>query len=433
MTLDRARNYKGERMLKRAEELDSFWAYNTECLPKDKQLILLDNVQFIYELSLAQLELQSLETRFEVTNGLREFKLLDTKDEEKLRRRLAYFKFVKGKYTDYFQIIQKNRTRSVNQYLTHWIYPYKGKFHPQMIRGLLNVIGLEPGDTVLDPFIGSGTTAVEAQLLGINCVGIDVSPLCMLQSKVKTESIDVFPQIMEWEEEITKGIRPSLFNLEGKTLDDMINSIHEERIRNFYKMAKLVAISDNARRGREFSKAFFKNLELMISSVSDYAQIVDRLNLRLGWVNIKTGDSRALPVENKSIDGIITSPPYSIALDYVSNDAHALRELGYNISGIRERFIGVRGKGQTRVDLYNEDMKLSLQEMFRVLKPKKYAAIVIGNATYLGQEVKTVEFTIDYAEKIGFKLVKNIDKIIFGLYNVMLKENILIFQKEVWE
>ena len=430
MMVEKVRNYKGERMIQRAEKLDTFWAYNTENLPQDRQLILLDNVQFIYELALAQLELQSLGTQFEVTNGLREFKLLDTKDGEELRRKLAYFKFVKGKYTDYFQIIQKNRTRSVNQYLTHWIYPYKGKFHPQMIRALLNIIGLEQGDTVLDPFIGSGTTAVEAQLLGINCIGIDVSPLCVLQSKVKTESIDVFPQIMEWEEEVTKGIRPSLFNLEGKTLDDMINSIHEERIRNFYKMAKLVAISDNARRGREFSKAFFKNLELMISSVSDYAQIVDRLNLRLGWVDIKTGDSRVLPLDDGSIDGIITSPPYSIALDYVSNDAHALKELGYNISEIREGFIGVRGKGQTRVDLYNEDMMLSLQEMFRVLKPRKYAVIVIGNATYLGQEVKTVEFTIDYAEKVGFKLVKNIDKIIFGLYNVMLKENILVFMKE---
>jgi hypothetical protein len=55
--------------------------------------------------------------------------------------------------------------------------------------------------------------------------------------------------------------------------------------------------------------------------------------------------------------------------------------------------------------------------------------IVIGNATYLGNEVKTVEFAITHAEKIGFKLVRNIDKIIFGLYNVMQKENILIFQK----
>jgi len=55
--------------------------------------------------------------------------------------------------------------------------------------------------------------------------------------------------------------------------------------------------------------------------------------------------------------------------------------------------------------------------------------LFIGNATYAGEEIKTVEFTIDYCEKIGFKLIKNIDKIIFGLYNVMQKENILIFQK----
>jgi tRNA G10 N-methylase Trm11 len=95
-----------------------------------------------------------------------------------------------------------NRTRSVNQYLTHWIYPYKGKFHPQMIRALMNIIGLKRGDLVLDPFIGSGTTALEAQLLGINCIGIDISPLCVLQSKVKTESIDVLPQIKEWERKI---------------------------------------------------------------------------------------------------------------------------------------------------------------------------------------------------------------------------------------
>lgn len=426
---DKMQNFKGERMLQRAEGLDSFWAYNTEELPKDEQLVLLDNVQFIYELALAQLELQSLGVHFEMTNGLREFKLLDTKDEEELRRKLAYFKFIKGKTTDYFQIIQKNRTRSVNQYLTHWIYPYKGKFHPQMIRALLNIIGLEYGDTVLDPFIGSGTTAVEAQLLGINCVGIDISPLCVLQSKVKTESIDVLSQIIEWKEEITKRIRPSLFNLEGKTIDDTINLIPDENVKNFYRMAKLVAISDNTRRGRNFSNAFLKNLEVMISSVTDYSQIVKKLNLKLGKMDIKAGDSRALPLDKESIDGIVTSPPYSIALDYVSNDAHALKELGYDLSEIREEFIGVRGKGQTRIDLYNEDMKKSLEEMFRVLNPQKYAVIVIGNATYLGQEVKTVEFTIDYAEKIGFKLVKNLDKIIFGLYNVMQKENILIFQK----
>jgi hypothetical protein len=38
-------NFKGERMLERAKDLDSFWAYSTKQLPEDKQLVILDNVQ----------------------------------------------------------------------------------------------------------------------------------------------------------------------------------------------------------------------------------------------------------------------------------------------------------------------------------------------------------------------------------------------------
>ncbi|HIP90147.1 MAG TPA: hypothetical protein EYH22_01190 [Candidatus Nanopusillus sp.] len=419
-------------MLEKGEQISSLWALKEDPLPKDKQLLLFDNVQFIYELALAQLELKSLGVEFEVTNGLREFRLLkEPENIETLKKRLAYFKLIKGEYTDYFYIVRKNRTRSVNQYLTHWIYPYKGKFHPQMIRALLNIIGVNKGDTVLDPFIGSGTTAVEAQLLGIDCVGIDVSPLCVLQSKVKTESIEVLSEILEWKEEILNKVGINLFNLENKPIDKVIDNIPNEKVRNFYLMAKLVAVSDQSRRKRDFVKSFRKNLDLMILSVKDYVDIVQELNLKLGKVDIKLGDARNLPLEDNSIDGIVTSPPYSIALDYVSNDAHALKTLGYNLKELKEEFIGVRGRGKKRIDLYNEDMERSLEEMYRVLKPGKYAVIVIGNATYQGKEIKTVEFIMNYAEKIGFRLVKNIDKIIFGLYNVMQKENILIFKKEV--
>jgi hypothetical protein len=145
---------KGTIMLDRVE--NQFWAYDTKLNAKEG-LALLDNVQFIYEfyeLSLAQLELKALGIDFEVTNGLRQFKILK-QDEEKanlLKKRAAYFKAINGQYTDYFYIIQENQTRSVNQYLTHWIYPYKGKFHPQMIRALLNIIGLKKGDKVVEPF-----------------------------------------------------------------------------------------------------------------------------------------------------------------------------------------------------------------------------------------------------------------------------------------
>ena len=422
--------YKGQKMMKRTDEIRELLIDDTG-QPLNSDLTMLDNVQFIYELSLAQLELNSLGADFEITNGLREFELKNRSEnlEQNLIRRVAYYKSVCKKYTDYFQIIQKNRTRSFNQYLTHWIYPYKGKFHPQMIRALLNIIGLNQGDIILDPFMGSGTVPLEAQLLGINCVGFDISPLCVLQSKVKTESIDVSSEIIDHKEKIIDRIEPSLFNPDNKTLDETIKSITNEKVKNFYKMVKLVAVSDSARRKRNFSKAFLKNLEKMILSVSDYCQIIEELDLKLGKIYIKTGDARSLSLSGTRVDGIITSPPYSIALDYVANDAHALKSLGYNLPEIREIFIGVRGKGKKRLDLYNEDMMKSYSEMYRVLKPGKYAVIVIGNATYQKQEVKTVEFTIEYMESIGFKLVKNVDKIIFGLYNVMRKENILIFQK----
>jgi hypothetical protein len=96
---------------------------------------------------------------------------------------------------------------------------------------------------------------------------------------------------------------------------------------------------------------------------------------------------------------------------------------------MRGKLIGVRGPPRDRISLYEQDMAKSIAEMHRVLRAGKYAAIVIGNATYDGVEVETVRFTIREAERVGFKLVNNVDKIIFGLYNVMRKENILVFQK----
>ena len=420
---------RGEIMIERAES--QFWAYEIDNNDSQKDLVLLDNVQFIYELSLAELELKALGIDFDVTNGLREFKILNKSDEQRelIKSKGSYYKTVDGQITNYFQIIQKNQTRSVNQYLTHWIYPYKGKFHPQMIRALLNIIGLKEGSIVFEPFSGSGTTALEAQLLGINFIGIDISPLCVMQGRVKTESIYVIEEIKELKNEILANIKSNLFQTENNYYSLIDKLSKDERVKNFYILARLLAVSDNSRRNRDFVSSFTKNLDLMLYSIKDYIEIKEKLNLKLGNVKIEVGDSRNVRLPDNSVDGIITSPPYSIALDYVQNDVHSLTDLGYDVLKIRNDFIGVRGNGRTKIELYNEDMKRSYGEMYRVLKPNKYAVIVIGNATYQGQEVKTVEFTIDYMTELGFKLEKNILKLIFGLYNVMKKENILIFRK----
>jgi hypothetical protein len=395
------------------------------------------NVQFIYELALAELELGAMGVEFRVVDNLRNFACKSPADLEYLKKRLAYFDRLDGEITDYSKIVSYNQTRSPNQYLTHWIYPYKGKYHPQMIRALLNVIGARKGDMILDPFIGSGTTALECQLLGIDCVGLDVSQVCILISRVKTESHDVVPEIEDLSSSLLEeGKGPNLFSYEdgapekSGTLNQTINEIENEKVRNFYKIAELIAESDKSRRRRkDFFGSFKKNAEKMISSTQDYKKVVEELDLPLGKAEIRLGDARNLELSDESIDGIITSPPYSIALDYVKNDAHSLSALGYDIKKVKEDFIGVRGTGKKKVEMYNKDMEQSYDEMYRVLKPGKYCVIVIGNATIQGEEVRTVEMTVDHMTKLGFSLEKNMDKIIFGLYNVMQKENILIFRK----
>lgn len=412
------------------KEEDIQWAYKVDVSEFEKDIVLLDNVQFIYELSLAELELKSFGVDFDITNGLREFVIKNKSDEIKnlIKKRTAYFKSISGELTDYFHIIQKNRTKSVNQYLTHWIYPYKGKFHPQMIRALINIIGLKEGDLVCDPFSGSGTTALEAQLLGINFYGIDISPLCVLQGKVKTNSIRKILEIKEIKNEISNKLNQNLFNSESDYYK-VLEGIKDDDVRNFYSLARLVAISDNARRGKEFEKSFVKNLNLMIESVEDFSKVVEKLKIKIGDVKIEVGDVRNIKLPDNFVDGIITSPPYSIALDYVENDEHSLQDLGYEVVKLREDFIGVRGNGKNKIELYNQDMAKAYSEFHRILKKGKYAVIVIGNATFQGKEVQSVEFTIDYMTQIGFSLERNILKLIFGLYNVMKKENILIFKK----
>src|SRR2546426_10359612 len=74
-------------------------------------------------------------------------------------------------------------------YATHGLFPYRGKFHPQMIKGLLNVMGLKPDDTVLDPMMGSGTVLLEAKLMGIKSVGFDDRPLCRIITQAKLERL----------------------------------------------------------------------------------------------------------------------------------------------------------------------------------------------------------------------------------------------------
>jgi DNA-binding transcriptional regulator YdaS (Cro superfamily) len=222
--------------------------------------------------------------------------------------------------------------------------------------------------------------------------------------------------------------------LSRKTLDANDERVTDHRltaVREFLQVARMVTLSDVARRGRDADSAFRKNLQRMLRSAGDFARAVKEFRIEVGDVDARLGDARSLShVNTGSVDVIVTSPPYSIALDYVKNDQHALEALKVNPRVLSQSMTGVRGHGPTeKLRLYNEDMKLVFGETARVLKPGGQAAFVIGNATVNGSEVTTVDTMVEWAEARGLRLRKSIAKIVFGLYNVMNDEKILIFQR----
>lgn len=150
--------------LYRESFLDALFGPNYQLLPQVSQR---------YEIDLAYGELKSL-------------------SDDELVKRSAYLHRVGDQVTHHFHICTarpvqvdpdlKHRQNFFDAnafgvgYATHGLFPYRGKFHPQMVKGLMNIIGLRPGDTVLDPMAGSGTTLIEASIIGISSVGVELSP-----------------------------------------------------------------------------------------------------------------------------------------------------------------------------------------------------------------------------------------------------------------
>ena len=64
--------------------------------------------------------------------------------------------------------------------LTHNFYCYPARFSPQLARAAIEAF-TEPGDLVLDPFVGGGTTLVEAMVLGRHAIGAPL-PIALFRS-----------------------------------------------------------------------------------------------------------------------------------------------------------------------------------------------------------------------------------------------------------
>lgn len=101
-------------------------------------------------------------------------------------------------------------------YLSHELHLYKGKFFPRLVHSLINRYG-HPGGLIADPFAGSGTSLLEAALLGHDSVGLDVDPTSVLISQHKTVLAHVDPNELQ---EVCAAMQATVEEKQNKLLFD---------------------------------------------------------------------------------------------------------------------------------------------------------------------------------------------------------------------
>jgi len=330
-----------------------------------------------------------------------------------------------------------------SKYLTHGIHPYRGKFFARMARALLNSFGLYSGFTVLDPFCGSGTTLLEACLLGIDSVGVDINSFSCLISRAKVEAIKLDPGDIEaaakYFENIFIDERPK-----GQTsILDVLPERSHTRFQSIVEDVVKVVFSASMKRGevrrpKDAKKAFRKKIADLISQIEVFQKLKEILPLpELGKIKVIEGDTRNLShvLGDEKFDAIVTSPPYVTRIDYVEEHLESMLELGVAdeqyAKKVQELSIGLEKKGipsercpsdlvkyvinvpnrlRTTIEHYIVDLLKCAEEIRKVLKEKSKIAIAIGkNHRFGNYVVPTAEIVREIFEKSGFKLIDSIE------------------------
>jgi len=352
-------------------------------------------------------------------------------------------------------------SRRKNEYLTHGFHKYKAKFFPRLARSLINIVS--PGDTgiILDPYCGSGTTGVEASLMGLTARQFDLDPLSALiaHSKASLGHLDVtkFRRAVERIPSAAKLPRTgSLLDVdpyklprfllernpkrlpaetvaeieqEATVIQQIIAAGRDKETRELFQLAfshalatkislRWMGTGDN-RFALELGQkslygVFHRQLQYMIRKLDTWAAIRDgQFVSHYGRADVGVSDCTSLPLEDSSVDAIVTSPPYLPAASgretYLRSRAASLLGLAlmsekailkcekHIVGSILAEPAGTEPLPDSVVDLVNwmlpqrertskakpttayfEKLGQSLKEMQRVLKPGGKIALVVS-------------------------------------------------------
>ena len=317
------------------------------------------------------------------------------------------------KHTDYFKkygrIMQFNKNKK--EPFHRW-YPFVEGYSKEFIQSIVKE--MDRNNLVcLEPFSGSGTTALELQNCGIACFAFEVNPLMYLIARVKLENGYELERLEYWYDYIVKERSKKIVELEtefntlyqgeGKKkwnyntdigiavekLRQVIESISEVIYKELFKVALaaiLLDVSNLYRNGKclsykkkwedrkivekdvfdKFDEKVLKELKCDIENSITRTKINNKERLynqdsRIGIAN---------EVDDNSIDLVITSPPYLNSRDYTDTYMLELKTLGFTktseeIKELREKTLRshVQIKWNDTSNVNNELLENTLVEL----------------------------------------------------------------------
>lgn len=325
---------------------------------------------------------------------------------------------------------------SERQYGVHFFHHYTAKFIPQIPAKLIRFLS-KANAIVVDPFMGSGTTLVEAKLLGCHSYGLDTNPLAVKIAKAKTmlvnedivKELDSFLNWLNSQKERLEGCELGGENnvlFKGSDLwfrkdvaykiSRILNKLRDNspEVRNFIQvgLSDLLKGMSNARMDSVTPvlpeqdvyidrKHYYREVNNLTRDIRVYRRLnsqVKAMRHAILEFNKETdsrlacepvlADSRHLSAVVQHCSLVITSPPYWSAQNYES-----LHMLSFKLFNLKTEPGKEIGRNESK---YLEDMKCVFGEIAKILDGD--FAIVIGE----DEKKKHHEKLFQIAKEIGF-------------------------------